>query len=44
VAGTPDEADVIAALQASNARLRAENAGLKAQLAEQAEKIAQLER
>ncbi len=35
---------MVAALQEANARLRAENAGLKAQIAEQAEKIARLER
>ena len=41
---TPDAHDVVAALQEANGRLRAENAELKAQLAEQAEKIARLER
>jgi len=35
---------VVAALQEANARLRAENAALKTQIAEQAEKIARLER
>jgi transposase len=35
---------VVAALQEANTRLRAENAELKAQIAEQAEKIARLER
>ena len=35
---------MVAALQKANTRLRAENAELKAQIAEQAEKIARLER
>ena len=35
---------MVAALQEVNARLRAENAELKAQITEQAEKIARLER
>ena len=41
---TPDAPDVVAALQEANARLRAENAELKAQITGQAEKIARLER
>jgi transposase len=44
VPDSPDAPDVVAALQEANGRLRAENAELKAQLAEQAEKIARLER
>jgi transposase len=44
VADTPGVPDVAAALQEANARLRAENTELKAQIAEQAEKIARLER
>jgi transposase len=43
VRDTPDSPDVVA-LQEANARLRAENAELKAQIAEQAEKIVRLER
>jgi transposase len=44
VPDTPDAPDVVAALQDANGRLRAENAELKAQITEQAEKIARLER
>jgi hypothetical protein len=51
VPGTPDMPDVVAALRAASTRLqpedaglKAENAELKAQPTEQAEKIARLER